>query len=272
MAPTDCTAHTVAAGRPAREVWGSERGVALLIALMSILLLTALGMALLLTTMTETSIAGNYRNTEGGLYAADAGLERSMQDLLTIPNWNQVLAGGIRSAFVDGPASGTRQLPSGGTLDLSQVVNVANCGHVASCTVAEMNTSTLDRPWGTNNPRYQLYAYGEMNDLVPTGTIDSPYYVVVLVADDPAETDGDPLTDANGVVAFRVEAFGPSGTHKVVEATLARTDSSLLERGYTGQRGQDEQNRRARKAALQTPGGKLTRSEMSISSGILGVK
>jgi len=39
-----------------------ERGIALLIALMSTLLLTALGLALVMTTMTETMITANYRD------------------------------------------------------------------------------------------------------------------------------------------------------------------------------------------------------------------
>jgi hypothetical protein len=47
--------------------------------------------------------------------------------------------------------------------------------------------------------------------------------------------------------------------------TLSRTDSTEIERGYTGQRGQDEQNRRARKAAVQTPGGSLSRNELTIN-------
>ena len=45
---------------------------------------------------------------------------------------------------------------------------------------------------------------------------------------------------------------------------VARTDTTELERGYTGQRGQDEQNRRARKAAVQTPGKALDACRRSI--------
>src|SRR3989442_13643114 len=58
-----------------------EQGVALIIALMAMLLLTALGMALTMTTMTETRITGNYRNGSEALYAADAAGEPVMQDL-----------------------------------------------------------------------------------------------------------------------------------------------------------------------------------------------
>ena len=58
-------------------------------------------------------------------------------------------------------------------------------------------------------------------------------------------------------------AYGPGGVRRVIETTLARTDTTEMERGYTGQRGQDEQNRRARKAAVQTPGKALTRTVMT---------
>ena len=71
----------------------NERGIALIIALMSMLLLTALGLGLVMTTMTETMIAGNYRDSGEAMYAADAGVERVMQDLLTVPDWNRILAG-----------------------------------------------------------------------------------------------------------------------------------------------------------------------------------
>jgi len=66
---------------------------------------------------------------------------------------------------------------------------------------------------------------------------------------------------------MRAEAFGPHGAHKVIELTLSRTDTTELERGYTGQRGQDEQNRRARKAAVQTPGKALSSQTLDLKVG-----
>jgi hypothetical protein len=113
-----------------------------------------------------------------------------------------------------------------------------------------------------------------VSELLPTGTINSPIYVAVMVGDDPSETDGNPLVDGNdaanpgsGVLSLRAEAFGPHGTHRVIEATMARTLSSGLERGYIGQRGQDEQNRRARKSAVQTPGKALTAQQLTTATG-----
>jgi hypothetical protein len=244
-----------------------ERGAALVMALISLLLLTALGLALVMTTSTETMIAYNFSGGQEALYAADAGIERTMQDVLTVPDWNTILAGLTTSAFVDGSPSGAHPMPGGGTLNLTEAVNMANCGKVTTCSAAEMDTSTAERPWGPNNPRWQMYAYAPLNDIVPTSTVNSPFYVIVMIADDPAEIDNDPLMDSNGVLTLRAEAFGPGNVHKVSEATLARTDSTELERGYIGQRGQDEQNRRARKAAVQTPGKALSMNQFATSTG-----
>src|SRR6185436_18468017 len=247
-----------------------ENGIALIIALMAMLFMMALGSALMLSTTTETKIANNFRNSSEALYAADAGLERSMDDLLTIPDWNSMLNGTATSAFIDG-APGDRVLADGSTVNLSQILAYANC-QKTSCSSADYIEVTNERPWGANNPRWQLFAYGPLDDMIPTSTINSPFYVVVMVGDDPSENDGDPLQDVSiatnpgsGVMALRAEVFGPRGVHKTVELTIARTDTTELERGYTGQRGQDEQNRRARKAAVQSPGKALTMQSIPVT-------
>ena len=251
-----------------------EDGVAMLIALMAMLLMSALGAALILTTSSETIIAGNFRDGGEGLYAADAALERSIDDLLTVADWNELLNGSTRSAFIDGPPGGSRTLRDGSTIDLSQAVSKANCQKLTPCSVAEMNAVTAERPWGWNNPRWQLYAYNHVSELLPTDSINSSYYVVVMVADDPSENDGNPLQDGAsqsnpgmGVIAMRAEAFGPKGAHKIVELTIARTDTTELERGYTAQRGQAEQNGRPGEAAVQSPGTPLIMQTLDINAG-----
>ena len=267
--------------RSARHPRG-EQGIALIVALLSITLMTALGMALMLTSQTETLISANYRDSMEGEYVADAGLERVMDDVLTIPDWNQVLTSsdgvtaGITSGFHDNAPSSPITLPDGRTLNLANATNMINCNKITTCSDTDMNTSTIDRPWGNNNPRFRLYAWGPMNDLIPTGTVNSNYFVAVWIADDSTENDDNPSKDGDppvngattnlgaGVLTLRAESFGPAGAHHVIEATIAKTDTTEIERGYTGQRGQDEQNRRARKAAIQTPGAGLIRSEMAV--------
>jgi PilX N-terminal len=263
-------------GRPVTERLRDEQGIALVIALLCMLLLTALGMALTMTTITEKRIAGNYRNGVETIYAADAGVERVMQDLLTVPDWNKILDGSTTSSFVDG-APGVRTLPDGSQMDLVQATAMVRCGKL-TCTNADIDTATDERPWAKNNPRWQLYAYGPVSDLIPTATVNSNVYVVVWIGDDPSENDDNPFVDGNppadptkyatntgkGVLSMLAYAYGPTGVRRVIEATVARTDTTEIERGYTGQRGQDEQNRRARKAAVQTPGKTLTRTVLNV--------
>ncbi len=208
---------------------GREHGAALIVAMMATLLMTALGLALVLTTTSETMIARNFRAAGEGLYAADAGIERALADLAGASDWNALLAGGVRSTFVDGAPVGTRTLADGSVVDLQALTNLANCQRAGACSNADMDAVTADRPWGANNPRWRLYAYGWLDGVLPSGTIGSRYYVVVYVADDPSEDDGDPLVDGGGpdnpgagVLLLRGEAFGPLGAHKVVDVTVAR--------------------------------------------------
>jgi Tfp pilus assembly protein PilX len=275
------------AGQPL-DLRRDERGIALVVTLMTLMLLTALGMGLMVTTMSETSISANNKDSAEAFYAADAGIERVMQDLLLATDWNRILQGTVQSPFIDGAPAGTRTLPhNGGTVDLTVATNMLNCGKTTQCSVGDMNAETPERPWGPNNPRWALYAYGPAQDFIETGTVSSPMYVIIWVGDDPTDSDDNPLLDGGpnvnplapenknagaGMISIRAEAFGPNGARRVIETTVARTDTTEIERGYTAQRGQDEQNRRARKAAVQTPGQALTRSSMSLSSGGLAVQ
>ncbi len=253
---------------------GGETGTALFIALMATMLLSALGLGLVLTTTTEVLIVGNFRNAQEGLYAADAALERVIPELGAVSDWNPILRGEVSSAFVDGASSGARLLSDGSTLDLIEATNRVNCGKATTCSIPEMSVSTDDRPWGANNPHWKLFAHSRVDTLLSNGMVQSPIYVVVWVADDPAENDADPATDGStqgnpgrGMVAVRAAAYGPKGTHKVIETILGLTDTTQLERGYVAQRGQDELNRRRGAASVQATGRGLTREEMDLAMG-----
>lgn len=245
---------TTAIPRRAASLVRDERGVALIIALIATMLLTALALALVMVTNTETRITANFRNSQEALYAADAGTERVVQDLLLVPRWNDLLTGTMTSSFKD--STMTPYLPGGGAQ-----INLTNATAQLQATTDAANL------WGTNNPRWRLYAWGPVTSLLPSATIDSWMYIAVWVADDPSEIDGDPLTDTNGVLTLHSEAWGPGGAHKIVEITVARTSSTEIERGQIAQRGQEELNQRARKAAVQTPGHGLTASSMNLSTG-----
>jgi hypothetical protein len=191
-----------------------EDGVAMVMALMAIGLLTSLGLALLLASSSEVIMAGHFRDQRAALYAAEAIVARAMSDLAAAPDWTMLIDRAARSTFVDGPAGGTRTLQDGTALDLVKVVNLANCQKSSACAASDLTAVTAQRPWGVNNPRWQLYAYGPLRDMLSPGAVDSPWYVVLLVGDDPLAADD--------VIAMRAEAYGPTSAHTVVELTAAR--------------------------------------------------
>jgi Tfp pilus assembly protein PilX len=237
-----------------------EQGTALIVALMSMMLLTALGVAVVMVSNTESLISANYRNNQEALYAADAAVERVVQDLLLVPRWNDILSGATQSPFIDGDATSAKTIPGGGTVRLDLAT-------------AQLQASTDNaNAWGTNNPTWRLYAWGPLSNLLPDDRIDSPMYVALWIADDPYESDNDATADSNGTLTLHAEAYGPSGSRRIVEVTVARTTSTEIERGQIAQRGQEELNQRARKSAVQTPGSALTRMRMTVGSGGLAVQ
>lgn len=69
---------------------GGESGFALLLAILSLMLLTFLGLTLAATTSTELQIATNYRWSLQAFYNAEAGIEAGKRVLQEI-NWRAVL-------------------------------------------------------------------------------------------------------------------------------------------------------------------------------------
>lgn len=210
-------------------------GMVLVVVLLATLLVSALAAALVATSSSEVMIAANFRRALEALHAADGAAERAMGDLAPLAEWDSVLGGTVRSTFVDGPPFGARVLPDGSMVDPSQVGNLVNCRKVTPCSPAEMDAVTAERPWGANNPRWQPYAHGRLTDVLPNPVEGSPYYAVVLIGADPSKNAGD-LERAGGesgqagvgAVALRAEVFGPRGTYKVVELTIARSGPGRL--------------------------------------------
>ena len=216
-----------------------ERGSALLIVLLAMLLLSALGLALVMASAADVLASGNVRASRETFYAADAAVERVLPDLQHAPDWDLVLSGALTSGFTDGPPSGPR-LTGGRTIVLDELANLANCGRREPCDQAALEAVTEERPWGAGNPIWRLFAWGPFSQL--TGS-DAPGYLVVMVADDPLDGDGNPLRDDRGtspgagVLLVRAHAFGEGGAGRAIEAVVSRSGRLAVSDGYTGQRG-----------------------------------
>jgi len=197
-----------------------EEGAAVLIAMMAVLLMIAIGTALIVSSSSETVMAAHFQTAVEGRYAAGVMLERGLDDLLAMGDWSAVTTGLVRSRWVDGPPTGTRSIPGGSKIDLTEVLNLANCQKTTACSQADIVEATQDRPWGDRNPDWKLYAYAPLRDLLAGVAVDSQFYVLLLVGAGPAEN----------LLAVRAEAFGPHGAHALVEATAGRT--AAAEKGY----------------------------------------
>jgi hypothetical protein len=209
-----------------------ERGFAVIVSMMGLLLMSALGMALALSTTIETLISRHFRDGAGAAYAAEALALHAIQELSSLSDWTLALDGSVHSQLFDGGGTSVRSLADGSVIDLDAVRNLANCGTAASCSEADLVRADEERPWGLSNPRWRLFASGRLEDLLG---VPSPFYVVLFVADDPAETDLNPFADGaeaanpgSGVLRLRAEAFGPGGVHSAAEATISRSGTAEL--------------------------------------------
>lgn len=205
-----------------------QSGIALIMVVIITTFLSALGIGVMMAVFMDRLANRNMSGAVAMFYAADAGIELAARDLGHADDWSAVLSGVVRSAFADGNPTGVRGIPGGGAVDLTASTNLLNCGKATACTAAQMNAISRERPWGVNNPRWTLYAFGPMSQLTPF-VRPAPCYLAVWIADDYREADGDPLADSandeepgHGIVRVHAEAFGVAGSRRVIEAELAR--------------------------------------------------
>lgn len=211
----------------------SDRGIALVVVLLVMVLLSALGLSLTLVTSTEERVAHSYLNGSETFYAADAAFELAVQELAPLPDWSRVLDGSVTSSFVDRQVS-LRPWPDGVVRTSSEATALVTCGRLM-CTDADMDARTRGRPWGPNNPRWRLFAYGPLRAMSASGAVDSPAYVAVWVGDDSSENDDNALVDGDesqgpnpgrGVLTLLVHAYGTAALRKL-EATVVKTATGV---------------------------------------------
>ena len=207
-----------------------ERGSALVLVLLCATLFLALGGALVTVASTEATISATFRESAVALAGAEAALARVTADLANAVDWNAALSGSAISSFQDGAVAGSRRLPDGSLLDLVTATNIERCGD-ASCTDAQLDAVTAERPWGLNNPRWQRYASGSLRTMTPSSSDAPDVYVIVWVGDDPLETDADPLTDdpnpaaaGHETVLLRATAHAAYSVRRRLEVRARRDD------------------------------------------------
>ena len=230
----------------------NEEGTALIIALMSMMLLTALAAAVVMVSNTETQDLGQLPQQPGSALrrrrrgrarragsAARAALERHPRRHACSRRFDRRRMRPRR-----------RRCLAAGMMTLCCGTNTAT-GQLQALT----DTPNL---WGANNPQWKLFAWGPLSDMLPERRDRQPDVRRAL----------DGRRSRRGPTAIRrrsadVErhadapcrgASAPPARARSIEVTVARTSGTEIERGQIAQRGQEELNQRARKAAVQTPG------------------
>ena len=187
-----------------------DRGMILIVVLVTIALLAALGAAMTLATTTEVAIAANYREATETLYAAEAGVAFVMQEVAAVADWSGVATGSGQSAFVDGAPAGTRVVGSA-VLDLTDATDSLNAVAPAGPGAAS--------PW-------VLHAFGPLQDLVPSSADRAPAYVAVWIANHASSADA----SMRGALSIFGQAYGPRGSRRAVEVIVEKTGVSGVRR------------------------------------------
>lgn len=203
-----------------------ERGIVLVLVLIAMSMLAAVGLALALGSSVSRFGAANHEESVALANAAESALELAARELGALP-LDDVLNGTRSSSLVDGPP-GHRSIAPGSAVDLVSLTSELTCGRRPACTTAQIRQITLERPWGANNPRWQLFVHRRLN-APPLAVPAAAPYVIVWIGDDARETDEDPQRDGAGpgregryIVRARAEAFGVRGGRRVLEAELVR--------------------------------------------------
>lgn len=189
--------------------------MAVLAALIAGALLTALALSIALLGLGESTLAAHARTARALRHAASGAAEVAVADLRALPSWGAVLQPGAvaqisasSGRFVD--SSLVARAPwDGSAIDLRAMTDA-----VQAASDADRGPADVPQTW-------RLLDYGPLARLAP-GLADGPWYLAVWVADDSADTDGDPGRDSNGVIRLHAIALGPSEAVASVDLSVVR--------------------------------------------------
>lgn len=188
--------------------------MALLAAVLATSLLTGLALAVAFLGMGESMLASHDRTARSLRQASYAAVQLALADLRAAPSWSDALTPGATAAVS----------AAGGRFTDGTLVPVSPWGGAAIDlrAMTERLQAASDGARGPGDPpqTWLLYEYGPFERAVP-GASPGPWYVAVWVADDRADTDGDPSRDTNGILAIRAVALGPANALAVTDVSVA---------------------------------------------------
>lgn len=161
-----------------------EAGVALALVIVSLLLITAIGAAMILLTNTETNVDANYRDEQVALYAAKAGLQEARDRMLvgnanpiTLPTALPGANGGAVYIIASGVSPSTGNSTSNPEYDVEFANELNGSSTLPSGSSWYTTTTTNTNYSGSTNPL--PYQWVRVNLKVDGSgyTSGTPYYV-----------------------------------------------------------------------------------------------
>ena len=237
--------------------WQKERGMALLLALFALLLLSAIGLAMVLASYTETRIDTNYSGSLRSYYAARSGLEE-VRDRISFP-FTTASPSGLADQLpqdIAGNSNGVLYVlnPAGGEIvdptdPASPYFDDQLCHDYASgvaatdsrCAVVP-STPNWNLPWQHSVATATPMGYKWVRINMKTNRVAAPYYVdgngTSAALDTRVCWDGKteqlspsttiPACDANGMqqvymltaLAATAQSGGPSGSRRLLRSEV----------------------------------------------------
>ncbi len=191
-----------------------QQGTVLVCTLMVTTLLATLVATLALVITTDTLISANHRAAQQLQYASDAGLERAIGVLGGLADWTAVpgLDLGVSPDLDDGLSA--PRVPGGPVLDLVRL------------TAERQRDSDARYRVSADRPIWRLLTHAPLGTAIPGERLSTPVYLIVWVADDVEDGDGDPSIDSNRVLLLYAEAVGTRGARQRAEALIEREAAS----------------------------------------------
>ncbi|MEO8483805.1 MAG: hypothetical protein ABI634_16470 [Acidobacteriota bacterium] len=187
-----------------------DEGAALLLVMMVVLALSGLAFAAVSLADLEGAASANDARALAVSYAAEAAIERAIDDLAAATNWSDVLTGAVSSPLRD--IDPRPRAPWADVLDIGAMT-------------AEVQRDA-DVGVGPDQTRWRVFLAGPLAAMLPDTPPGVLPYLVAWVGDDRADGDGNALADANQVVRVRARALGPRGVRSDREAVLERLAST----------------------------------------------
>lgn len=189
----------------------TETGAALIITLMLTAILALAGGALVFIIDVETAISANHRAAQEVRDAAQSGIECALAELSRLPDWTGVPDGSVNPVLRCIMPGAPPRAPDGRPLDVPDLT--AGLQALSDRRYARLGANP-------DAPGWVVLAGGPVT--TPRGRA-SPF-VVLWLADDVDDRDGQPRQDSNGVVLVHAEAFGSRGARSGIEVLAGRVD------------------------------------------------